>query len=144
MPASLRSSMQINKSWLHGSPLSHIRQIFQPCLCLCLSLLAACGSSLRSGSLWSLLRSSMGIRGWGSGFPPGESQTLQHSRESSVFPVVSHTANKCFIVIALFVIQLLRALIPPIRQREMLLSELHTFIATHMRNSHSRNSAVIL
>lgn len=136
--------MQINRSWLHGSPLSHVRQIFQPCLCLCLSLLAGCGSSLSIGSLWSLLRSPMGTRGRGLGFPRGESQTLQHSRESSVFPAVSHTANKCFIAIALFVIQSLRALIPPIRQQEMLLSELHTFIATCMQNSHSRNSAVIL
>lgn len=73
----------------------------------------------------------------------GESQTLGHSRESSVFPVVSHAVNKCFIAIALFAIQLLCMLIPPIWQQEKLLSELHEFIVTCMQNSHSRNGAVI-
>jgi len=135
--------MQINRSWLHGSPLSHVRQIFQPCLCLCPSPPSAAAAPCAAAPCGAFC-ASVGTRGWDSGFPRGESQTLQHSRESSVFPIVSHTANKCFIAIALCVIELLCALIPPIRQQETLLSELHTSIATCMQNPHSRNSTVIL
>lgn len=68
IPTSLRTSMQINKSWLHGSPLSHVRQIFQPCLCLCPSLLAGCSSSL-----WSLLCSLAGTWNQARDFPGGKS-----------------------------------------------------------------------
>ena len=137
--------MQINRSWLHGSPLSHVRQIFISALPLPVPF--------TPGWQWQLLAQQLpmeaspllrGDQGPGLVISWGRSQTSQHSRESSVFPIVSYTANKCFIAVALLIIQLLRVLIPPIRQQETLLSELHTFIATCTQNSHGRNSAVIL
>lgn len=52
-------------------------------------------------------------QGQGFEISQGKSQTLQHSRESSVLPVASQHLNKCFFAVALFVIQLLHASISP-------------------------------
>lgn len=143
MLTSLKTSMQMNRSWLRGSPLSQSHGYFSPVFAV----------PFTPGWLQQLLVQQLPMepsailhegQGQGLGTPQGKSQTLQHSRESSVSPVASQHLNKCFFAVALFVIQLLHALISPTWQQENMLSELHTFIVTCMHNSHRRNHAVIL